>query len=778
MFCLIVKGDIDAESDHEAMRRDWEDVQSLARDLHDSKWENRALGQIGVAEFYAGDVQKAESDVWKAWATAKQTEDVGGQILYSSVIGNGLAELGQFAEALPWFERAVKLTAATSGAGYPFVAYQGQIKVLIGLRRFDDARQSADAMLAFARKGNGRSLEAAVLVLESRIADAAANYGETVSDLEESVSLCKSDGLLQQLSEAQSLLADAYRKHGDLKNAEQLARDAEHTAEAIGELWSVPQRLQKVAQLQVVLGEYAAADQDYDRAAGYIDAMVGRTGALLDRTALVKTASEMYTQHFALLADKFGNAAKAYAVLEQVRGRVMTDSLMSGLTPSFAAKRTEHEISELQLKLITARSNAEVRRIGEEILVAEESRWVNPEFSILKSQSQRRVTLATFRRNLDASTAILEFVLADPRAYCLVITRDGERIVSLTTSHRIEQMVAGFLTGVKDKQAALAESRDLYEALLRPIPEAANKERLVVVRDGALHALPFDALMNRANRYVVENHTVVYAPSATTYYLLTAGSRPRPAFRKTLLAVGAVPYDRVRLVQTGLNGGYHRTGLSDLPGSRDEVLSAQAMVGSADSEVLMGSNATESAFKAADLAQYRIIHLAVHGIANTSDPQRSALVLLSDPAAGEDGLLQAAEIVQLRLRADLVLLSACDTAVGPVEGEEGIATLSRAFLLSGARSVISTLWRVDETSSPFLIQRFYAHLVMGESVATALAAAKRDFLHRLGHDSSPYYWAEFTLEGAGSDAIRLQGERPRTINAPERKVARENSLAH
>jgi CHAT domain-containing protein len=97
----------------------------------------------------------------------------------------------------------------------------------------------------------------------------------------------------------------------------------------------------------------------------------------------------------------------------------------------------------------------------------------------------------------------------------------------------------------------------------------------------------------------------------------------------------------------------------------------------AGNTLLLGAKATESAFKRFTLADYRVIHLAVHGFASTTDSNRAALVLLSDPTAGEDGLLQAAEIVQLKLNADLVILSACDTAVGPIQGEEGIETLSR-----------------------------------------------------------------------------------------------------
>ena len=170
-------------------------------------------------------------------------------------------------------------------------------------------------------------------------------------------------------------------------------------------------------------------------------------------------------------------------------------------------------------------------------------------------------------------------------------------------------------------------------------------------------------------------------------------------FPHALLAVGGVPSSSNELKQASVTAGYDVNGLSDLPASKNEALAAEAAIHDRRDTLLLGSSATKSAFKHADLAQYRIIHLAVHGFSSTADPDHAALVLLSDPSSGEDGFLQASEVVQLRLNADLVILSACDTAVGPVQGEEGIAALSRAFLLAGAKAVVSTLWSIDDTYS-------------------------------------------------------------------------------
>jgi len=357
-----------------------------------------------------------------------------------------------------------------------------------------------------------------------------------------------------------------------------------------------------------------------------------------------------------------------------------------------------------------------------------------------------------------------------------VISRNGARIVPLESKQRIEALTIGYLKAVKAKQPAQAEARHLYDVLLRPMREVSQGKTLVIVRDGRLHLLPFDAFVDGLGHYVAETHTVVYAPSASSFYLL-AKQRHQRAERHSLLAIGGVAYAPNEIKQLGLSRGYGADALSDLPASKDEVLAAQTAFQGSHNTLLLGPTATESAFKRATLADYRLIHLAVHGLADKIDPDRAALILLSDPAAGEDGVLHASEIVQLRVAADAVVLSACDTAVGPVEGEEGIATLSRAFLLAGAKTVVSTLWSTDDTFSLFLMRQFYKHLAAQESPAYALAAAKRELLQKYGAKAVPYYWAGFTVEGVAEHAIIPNNEK-HTNHVTESSSANRDSRVH
>ena len=121
--------------------------------------------------------------------------------------------------------------------------------------------------------------------------------------------------------------------------------------------------------------------------------------------------------------------------------------------------------------------------------------------------------------------------------------------------------------------------------------------------------------------------------------------------------------------------------------------------------------------------------------------------------------MEASEIVHLHTNADLIVLSACDTAVGRLQGEEGIANLSLAFQLAGAKTVVSTLWSIDDTTALYLMKRFYAHLADKDTVAHALTAAKRDMLRTYGAEAVPYHWASFRLEGSADHPVSLNSKK-------------------
>jgi CHAT domain-containing protein len=745
MFCLRVKGDFDSEAEHAAMARDWEEVRRLAKQLGDRQWENRANAQLGIAAYYNGDVEGARRRVGTALLAAHSMGDKPGEMMILTILADGLSLGKLYTQAIPYADKTIAVAKSDSDMGYPDVAYRAKLMALIGSGDLPAAQNLANEMLAFARERHLTTLEAASLGNIAKIELLKREPAQATTSLEQALQIAKTRGYLDTLATVHEMLADIALNRNDLRGAETHTQQAAQSAQLRGDFIALPERLTALGRLQVAQHKYKEANQTLNRAAAFVDSMVGKVEGVVDKTALIAAASDVYRPQF---ADHFHDPKKAFDLIERARGRVTADLLSSGSVANPRAKEASKRASRIRLQLMQARSSADVQRLRDQLFMVEQASWITPEVSIQKTKPGARVELAAVQKSLPPSTAVLEYVVADPHSYCLVITRDAARIVTLTTGSQIETDVRAYLEKIKARQPGDALAQSLYRSLIQPIHEATDKPKLIIVRDGQLHLLPFDALPDDSGRYLVQTKVVSYAGSASSLELLRANARRRPA-SGGFLGVGAVPYDSAAMKNISATRGAESQKLLNLPQSQSEVILGSEAIHSSKNVLLLGTAATEAAFKSQPLESYRIIHLAVHAVASTAQPEHAALILLSDPAAGEDGLLQASEVAGLKLNAEVVVLSACDTAIGPIGGEEGIATLSRAFLLAGARTVVSTLWPIEDATTQVLMRQFYAHLSAHESVDTALAAAKRDVIKEFGPRLTPYYWAAFTLEGAG-----------------------------
>ena len=749
MFCLIVKGDFDGEIDVPAMRRDWTEIIGLAKDLGDTKWQYRAQGQLGFADFYEGDLTAAQRNVGTALIAATSAHDVGGEVFYLTAAANGFLWQQMNDQAISYAEQAIDVAKQNPDVGYPLLAQHAKLLAMIQSGQIEGAEVELNTLMNQAKRENDPYQLADLYSTASLLARAQKNIPKAIGSLNSALRYANT-GYGNPTSEIQSELSNLYRLSGNLQKAEEFARGAAQAAQEAGNIPRIPPALDSLAQVQIDKREYAVADRIYDRAANIQDIMIGNANSTLGKTALIKAASDLYAKHFALIAEHFGDTEKAFAIIEQVRGRVMTDLLVAGASSSPESRETEKKIARLRLRLMAARSDSKIKALRNQIFLAEQNSLIAPEISILRSSVQRVITLKQVEGSLAGSEAILEYVVNDPASYCLVITHDSAKIVKLPGKRMIAGLVSAYLSEVKAKHSAHEEGRRLYDALLDQIPEVISKKQLLIIPDGQLHLVPFDAMIDREGQCLVLSRTIVYSPSATSFFLLRTRSTRKFA-PATIVAVGGVPYDGTNLKAAAVTRGYNGAALPNLPGSREEALAAAAAFPLSSRTLLLGRDATESGFKSS--IDHEIIHLAVHAIANETHPDRAALVLLSDPSHDEDGFLEASEIVQLRLHAELVVLSACNTAVGPLEGEEGVSTLSRAFLLAGARTVVSTLWSVEDESTLYLMKSFYAELNRGRGAADALATAKRNMIKKFGTNAVPYYWAGFTVQGVAEPPI-------------------------
>jgi CHAT domain-containing protein len=760
LFCLVVRGDIDGEIDAVPMRRDWEAALKIAQTLGDKKWENRASGELGFSLFLEGDMAAARQKVAGAFIGATMLQDAGAQIRYLSAIGHAFVQMRSYDDALGYFDKALKIAASNPDAGYPFLVNEGRLQAFRGMGKLDAAEQLADEIIAQARSRQKHVKETQALITAGTVALAKKDEAKAAEDFQSAIDLAQKGKFTRLLADAQFYLEDIYRKKGDLPKAESLAAAAAESTQSSGEIYLLPLRLQALAQLQASQGKYLDASATYDRASDILDAMIGNIASAQGKIGLITAMSAVYAEHFGLVADHLNDIPKAFSVLEHARGRVTTELLMSGKpSDSPVELEIERQISRLNLELTTAKSADQVRQVRDKIFLAEQARWLTPASDPWKSRPWESIPLERVRESLAANEMILEYVLAEPHSFCLAISQDFVRVVSVGGRENVEELVAAYLKTLKTKGASKPEGSQLYSALLKEIPEVAKKERLVIVPDGRLHLLPFDALVDDRGSYLVYSHTITYAPSSSAMYLVNSVT-PRQPTQQSLLGVGGIPYDQTAdLNKLAKMRGYTNDALAGLPASKDEVLAADAALHNRSNTLLIGPSATKSAFEHSNLDQRAIIHLAVHGVANEKHPDRAALILLSDSPSGDDGILEASEIVHLHTNADLVVLSSCDTAVGSLQGEEGVANLSLAFMLAGAKNVVSTLWSIDDTSALYLMRRFYAHLAERSSVAYSLTAAKRDMLKTYGPRAIPYYWASFRLDGAGNHPINFNSTR-------------------
>jgi CHAT domain-containing protein len=497
--------------------------------------------------------------------------------------------------------------------------------------------------------------------------------------------------------------------------------------------------------------------------------MLSSTPGPYTESTLVGAMSSVYLGDFALAAAQ-RDAAGAFNILERVRGRTAADMLRNHTWAPYestSSRELEGQLSRLQVRLMRSNDASERGELLDDIVEVEERLSYNrdPVDRHSLRMSTHPIPLRLAQDMLRPDEALLEYVLTEPNAFCLTVTHDHSGIVFLPVGRKkLEALVSGYLSAIEEQKPTAEGGKQLYSLLLDPLPAEARKFRLVIVPDGRLYTLPFESLRDGGGRYVIWSHVVSYAPSATALYFLRSTKRshlPEMSF----LGVGGVRYgaDHPLLASNSTTGRILRAvrrgfdelvagRLDNLPASRLELTDASQALKQPNAVLLMGDDATETAFKKQPLDNFKILHLAVHAVAEPHLPERAALILGRDPNSDDDGLLQAREIVSLPLTADLVTLSACDTAQGKLLGEEGNASLVQAFLLAGARSVVAALWEVEDRPTGTLMKHFYTHLSEGMDKASALRQAKLDLLNYFG-DRPLQYWAGFTLVGNGASPI-------------------------
>ena len=350
--------------------------------------------------------------------------------------------------------------------------------------------------------------------------------------------------------------------------------------------------------------------------------------------------------------------------------------------------------------------------------------------------SQPEVSWKDVSRKLAPDEAFIEYLVSDATSLAFVVTSDTIVAVDLGVGRHSLFKSIDFVRGVLQPRGSprfdvlwRAPLRELYPELIAPLEASgrlAGRTRLTIVPHGDLHYLPFAALLDDVSRrFLVERYELAVTPSAAVWLALDAR---RPGHATSGLVAFAPRPDA-------------------LPASRREV-EAIARLQVSGGVVLIGRAATKDAFRR-EAPNARVLHLATYGILNKANPLFSFVELA--PSPGDDGRLEVHDVFGLRLTADLVVLSACQTALGSgaqndVPAGDDWVGLARAFLHAGTLRVVASLWSVQDRATSLLMERFYREYAGGAASATALALAQRTMLATPG-TAHPFYWAAFEVVG-------------------------------
>ncbi|HJQ67833.1 MAG TPA: CHAT domain-containing protein [Blastocatellia bacterium] len=579
-------------------------------------------------------------------------------------------------------------------------------------------------------------------------------------------------------------LGRLYQDEGKYAEMLEVSRRAAGIAEEINareELWNAQEHIGRALG---AMGQPAEARRSFLAAIATIETLRHEVagGGQQQQSFLENRLSPWLGLIDLLVAQK--DYAEALSIAEQSKARVLLDALQAGrsrLRQSLSQQERQAE-EEQRLKLVSLntqltnelrRDKPDTSRVAELKTSVEKARLeyenfetglyvAHPELRVQRGEAP--IIKAGELADLlpDASGALLEYVVAGDETYLFAVTRAAGKAdveVSVYTLPIKRDDLARQIEGFRELLAARdlsfrASAAKLYELLLRPAEaQLRGKTNVVIAPDDKLWDLPFQALPAGDGRFMIESAAISYTPSLTALREMTKRRRNRGAesASTTLLAMGnpQLGRDTVNRAALVLREG----ALAPLPEAEQEVKALSRLYGMSRSKVYIGSEAREDRVKS-EAGRATVLHFATHGVLNNASPMYSHLAL-AEGGVNEDGLLEAWELMQLDLKADLAVLSACETARGRIGAGEGMIGLSWAMFIAGVPSTVVSQWKVEAAGTRDLMVNFHRGLI-SQAAAGKPKPAKSEALRQAAlkllknpETRHPFYWAGFVLVGDG-----------------------------
>lgn len=735
----------------------------------------RIRAALGIFAIAKGEFETAQCNYNIAEPLLRELGNRDEEASVLNGLGYASREIGDSQKSLEYYRKARSLFSSIQDFLGEHEAITGMGKAFFGMKRYRELVPLYSAGLRLAHQSGNAALIASSLGDMARLYEAQKNYELAERFYRRALSTYRNAKHLYGEGDILFRLAQLQTRRGRYAEALTLLNEAEVLREKTGQI-------EEEAKIRYEKARILMHLQRLDEAKSSIE----RTIDIVERQRV--TISQFDTR-----ASYFASVHRYYAVYIDLLMHLHSRNPDLGFaTRAFEASEKSKVRSLLDLLTTSAQDAACGELLAKQLDVGSAPNAAEPAAEVANAVMAPTMTLEQAQAELGSDTILLEYALGEDRSFVWAVSRNSMVSYELPKSAHIRGLVtlmrAALLPprlekqeSVTDYQARVHEmdreyesvSRELSSLVLGPI-HLERAKRVLIVPDGVLQYAPFAALpdsargANRAPLIVRCEVDVLPSLSVLGTVRRAAEQRPRPRAAVAIFADPVFEQDDPRVQghrsrqqasanerPNSLSRAIQDTSgtqyIARLPASRDEANAIARIFRSHGSEgvqLALDFDANRVSLLRNGLSQFRLIHFATHGVIDAQHPELSGLILsLVDARGGmQDGYLRMGDIYQLKLVADLVVLSSCDSALGKDLESEGIMGLPRAFLYAGAKSVIASSWKVDDEATARLMSALYTRIRNGEGAGSALRGAQMEML-RDPRSAKPYYWAAFSVSG-------------------------------
>lgn len=770
-------------SDYDEASRQYRAALVLDEALGDDRGMTTNLSNLGTVEHERGNYREAQAIYERVLSRAVASGNKDLEALALNNIGLVYRLQGRLDLSRDYLSRALAMREAAGERARVASTLQnlGMVERLEG--RHQAALDLFARSLALHEQADDKVGQALVHNSIGSAYDTLHRYDEAIASFTRSLEIAERVGNRSRMVQALANIAITERTRGGLDRAAAAAERTIAIAREIGNREQLLSALTTLGQVLTDQGHPARAQQVLDEAITVVEGMRDDAGASAqEQQRFLESRTSPFEALVAVHVGQ-GDAAAALAAAERAKARVLLDVLSRGRVTLTGAMTADERAREASLDEALRTLNTDVRRERART-PPDPSRLASLEaqlrqarldydsyqarlyalYPLLGVQRGRAPTFSLADADAlvpDAGAAAIEYLVGANSTQLFVATRapgGGAVQVAVVTlplgREALSAQVTTFRDAIASRDLGIREhARALFDTILAPAyAHLEGRRTIVVVPDGALWDVPFQALVSNRGRFLVEDHAFAYAPSLTVLREMRRLAGARPARTEaTLFALGnpvIAPATASSRVSTLMDGG----GFAPLPEAEQQVRRLGELYGRSRSAVFVGADAREQRAKR-DAGRYSVMHLATHGVLDDHSPMYSYVVLAPDATRdGDDGVLEAREIMNLRLASDLVVLSACETGRGRFGRGEGVIGMAWALFVAGVPATVVSQWKVDAASTSDLMVAFHRALrapttqAGGLAKAMALQRASREVLAdaRYRH---PFYWAGFVVIG-------------------------------